>query len=79
MGWGVFIESEHVRHVVPLDDPPGHIQTTHEEDYPFGPFPECDCRCKPRWEREGDVIIFIHSSFDGREALEWAMDILGEK
>lgn len=76
MSWEVYIESQTVRHVVPLDDEEPHFRYSREEDLPFGPFPRCDCHCHPRWEREGDVIIFIHSSFDGREALEWAKEIL---
>jgi hypothetical protein len=76
MSWETYIESERVRHVIPLDDPPGHDDTSHWEEWPFGPAAVCDCACHPRREYQGDVCIFIHSSFDGREALEWAQEIL---
>jgi hypothetical protein len=75
--WTVFIESGKVRHVLPLDDAEEHIDSSWEDNsYPFDPVPQCDCPCHPRREYEKDICIFIHSSFDGREGLEWANEIL---
>jgi hypothetical protein len=74
--WTVFIESQEVRHVIPLDDAGEHLDSSHDEDLPFGPCPACSCPCRPKRTFEGPVTIFIHSSFDGREGLEWANEIL---
>jgi len=78
MSWGVFIESAQVRHVIPLDDYGEHIDASEEKEYPMGPHFECKCPCCPRWEYKDGICIFIHSSFDGREALEWANEILSK-
>lgn len=76
MAWKVFIESPEVRHVIPLDDAGSHLEVSRDKELPFGTEPVCDCSCAPRWEDKDGVRIFIHNSFDGREGLEWAMDLL---
>jgi hypothetical protein len=38
---------------------------------------ECgDCKCNPRIEKLSDRVLIIHNSFDGREAVELANEIL---
>lgn len=34
------------------------------------------CKCKPKIEVLEDRILIIHNSFDGREAVEWANEII---
>lgn len=50
-------------HVLPVGD-----LKKHTESY--------TCECKPIVEHEGGNIIVIHNSFDGREGVEWANEIL---
>jgi hypothetical protein len=34
------------------------------------------CHCEPTCKIESGEIVVIHNSFDGREAAEWANEIL---
>lgn len=52
-------------HVIPLKDLRDHVESTL-------------CPCEPDLLIEAGEMIFIHNSFDGREALEAAVDILNE-
>lgn len=53
-------------HIIPLND-----TDEHEE--------ESTCKCEPTLiEEEGDMI-FIHNSFDGREGVEFANEILNKR
>jgi hypothetical protein len=57
-------------HVYPLDDVKEHdISNTGNT-----------CHCNPQViiEPNSDIIV-VHNSFDGREGLEWADDILNPK
>jgi len=79
MAWTVFIESSNIRHVIPLDDEHEHEDVSYWfADKNLDQFPECHCKCCPKREYnvDKDTWLFIHSSFDGREALEWANEIL---
>lgn len=64
MNWAVFEVDEKWIHVVPLWDTTEHeLKTT--------------CECEPRLEDlENGYVNVIHSSYDGREALEEAKKIL---
>jgi hypothetical protein len=53
-------------HVYPLDD--------IEEHCIIG----TDCKCNPIIESNAEIII-VHNSFDGREGVEWANEILNSK
>lgn len=78
--WLVKVESPHSIHVTPLDDEEAHIEITREEELPFGSWPVCDCRCRPKRLNEGEGrYIFVHNSFDGREGVEWANELLSKK
>jgi hypothetical protein len=70
-----------VRHVIPLNDEQDHLETSREKD-PGWKFSDiiCDCPCQPRriLANDGVTIIFIHRSYDGREALEETLAILGQ-
>lgn len=71
MPWNVIPIDDFI-HVVPVDDIENH---TTELAW-VGLMHMFTCKCKPRLEFEKDKIIIIHSSFDGREGLEWANELL---
>lgn len=50
-------------HVIPVDDLHEHI---------IG----AECPCEPTVEVEGAILIYIHNSWDCREAVEWAEELL---
>lgn len=52
-------------HVLPVDDLRPHEETS-------------TCPCGPRVITENGTMICIHNSFDGREGLEWANEILNQ-
>lgn len=58
-----------VIHVCPVDE-----EKDHELQHILYPF----CKCLPREEVVGDTLIIIHNSFDGREGLEMAKEILNK-
>lgn len=39
----------------------------------------CKCDCIPRIEKEGEIFLVHHNSFDGREGVEWANEVLKQK
>jgi hypothetical protein len=65
-------------HVVPVDDEKGHtekcIMVPLSSDGNFSM-----CHCEPKEEIVNDTLIVIHNSFDGREGVEWANEILQNK
>lgn len=67
------IDPEKVYHVYPVNDEKGHYL---ECVYPIDGIPYCPCECNPKWEEEGEALLIIHNSFDGREGVEWANEIL---
>jgi len=52
-------------HVTPIND-----EKPHTESY--------KCRCEPVIRQDGQNMICIHNSFDGREGTEWANEILNQ-
>lgn len=50
-------------HIVPINDVKKHTESRK-------------CECDPDVEEYNGVIIIIHNSFDGREGVEMAKDIL---
>ena len=56
-----------VYHVLPINDLKDHDECT-------------TCECEPRceWQPNGDLLV-THSSYDGREGVEWANEILNQK
>ena len=72
-----------IYHIVPINDLQPHT-TESVSDYcytnPEGDLvcePSCACLCSPKREQENGIWFFVHNSFDGREGLEWARDLLG--
>jgi len=58
-----------INHVLPINDIEEHIT---DIEWVLGFTPVCKCKCMPKSSLDPDTIgwIIIHSSFDGREALE---------
>jgi hypothetical protein len=63
-------------HIYPEDDLEEHILHCQ---YPAKGGVTCACKCNPVWQEELGAVFIIHNSFDGREAVEWANKILGDK
>ena len=53
-------------HVTPIDDTKKHTEDT-------------TCLCNPKVTTENGEMIIIHNSYDGREGVEWANEILKQK
>lgn len=51
-------------HIIPLNDLKEHLA--------FG----TGCSCEPYIIYEEEEVIVVHNSFDGREGVEWANEIL---
>ncbi len=73
------ITKENIQHVLPVDDIMPHTEFCI---FPKGGLPFCECMCTPEHQEVGDNdngvtgLIVIHKSFDGREGVEWANEIL---
>lgn len=57
-------------HVFPINDTDEHELTSAW--HPILQIEICYCKCQP--ELKGNV--FVHNSFDGREGVEWANELL---
>ena len=71
------MEPDKVQHIYPLDEEDQHIlfltYTKSGQEY-------SQCSCEP-WFRvlpNGNTLV-VHSSFNGREGVEWANEILNNK
>jgi len=67
------IDPEKVYHVFPRNDLREHYL---ECVYPALTAPYCPCVCKPEFKEVEDALLIVHNSFDGREGVEWAKEIL---
>lgn len=64
--WKV-INSDIFNHVIPLDDIKEHIESI-------------DCHCDPASEKQDNgIIVVIHHSYDGREWVEQANEIINKQ
>lgn len=52
-------------HVTPINDAEDHDLSNNGNT----------CKCNPQVLTEGELIV-IHNSFDGREGVEWANEII---
>lgn len=79
MSWETVKTAPNIVQVIPLDDQSEHYEGIVWNDLPFGMEPISRCQCHPTTEYQpnGNFVI-IHSSFDGREGLEWATEILSK-
>lgn len=71
----IMIDPDKVYHVYPTNDLHEHILQC---EYPPIGAPFCPCNCEPIWKEEGEGLLIIHNSFDGREGVEWANEILNK-
>lgn len=79
MSWEVVNMHNGFIQVIPLDDLSDHSTITPKEKDGIGSLNTSDCPCSPRLEfTQNGYTIIIHNSFDGREGLEWATDILNK-
>lgn len=70
-----------INHVYPVNDDYDHLLET---EYDMANQLKCRCNCNPRLEFHRDEyyitgVTVIHNSFDGREAVEWANEILNKE
>jgi len=59
-----------INHVLPINDIQEHSETI--DSWAMGFVPMCNCKCMPKSNLDPDTMgwIIVHSSFDGREAVE---------
>jgi len=69
------IDPEKVFHVYPVDDLEEHYL---ECVYPPIGSLYCPCKCNPEFREEGEGVVVIHNSFDGREVFEQAREMASE-
>jgi hypothetical protein len=65
--------TNNIWHVLPLNDLREHVQET---EVIIQSRQMCLCECNPTHEYTNNHILVIHNSFDGREGIEWASEIL---
>lgn len=70
------IDPDKVYHIYPRNDLEDHYL---ECVYPVIGHPYCPCKCEPVFKEEGDALLIVHNSFDGREGVEIANEILKGK
>lgn len=66
-----------IYHIYPVDDDGFHILLCTfavDDKGLWWHIPQC--KCMPTLRTEGDVLYVVHNSFDGREGVEWAREIL---
>jgi hypothetical protein len=66
-----------IYHVHPINDLHEHELGSWDRSIVNLP-PSCPCPCEPRVITEENGYIIVHNSFDGREGVEWAKEILNE-
>lgn len=77
------VDEENIFHVYPRGDTEDHILTVKQSVIGVDMYMVmiysmmCECKCNPRIERQKNgAVIVVHNSFDGREGVEWANEIL---
>ncbi len=71
------IDPENVYHLYPHDEEDDHIvfltyQKTGE--------PYSECKCQPWFKlQDNGLLIVVHASFHGQQAVDWANEILNKK
>jgi hypothetical protein len=77
MAWVTKITDRNVVQVIPLNDDGEHTEEVEWESLPFDDAPVSKCSCDTRREiNSNGMWVLIHQSFDGREGVEWAAEIL---
>jgi len=60
------MEEIEIWHILPVNDSEKHEESSM-------------CSCEPTVDISNEYVLIIHNSFDGREAVEWANEILNNK
>ncbi len=74
MSWKI-VEHDGWVETYPWDEEAIHdhvIYTKQGQDQSFF----CECKCGPRLSIENGIILINHNSFDGREGVEWANELI---
>ena len=74
------MSTDNIQHVLPVNDIIPHTEFCNDKGI-------CKCDCKPERKEifeptldgKGKLvgIVIVHNSFDGREGVEWAKEIIG--
>lgn len=70
------IDPDKVHHIYPIGEEDDHVLFL---TYPTIGEPYSECKCEPCIKPLENCIAVVHSSFDGREALEWTEEILNQQ
>lgn len=76
--------ADEIIHVYPIEDAEDHVLELSNEfailqDGNGADVYYCKCKCGPLINFEGNNLIVIHNSFDGREGVEWVNEILNNE
>lgn len=77
MSWETVKTAPNIVQVIPLDDEIEHYEGVIWTGADLFPVSKCECHPRTEPQPNGGFVI-IHSSFDGREGLEWTKDILSQ-
>ena len=66
-----------IYHVLPINDIEEHSEEV-EMALGFIPVSKCKCMAQPQLDPDSGGWVIVHNSFDGREALEEANEILNQ-
>lgn len=64
---------DNVTHIYPLNDLDEHDLITKHTRIGLA---YCECKCNPSIQRDGEMILVVHNSFDGREVFEQAHEMI---
>lgn len=77
---------DNIYHVYPMNDDDDHDLSTRLEFFKDDKGYQCidiiaNCKCHPKIDFQSDsgAYIIVHNSFDGREGVEWANEILNNQ
>ena len=69
------IPDGNIWHIYPTNDLQGHVVITTQGSFGL----HCSCQCQPEIEEVDGKHFVVHNSFDGREGVEWANEILKDQ
>jgi hypothetical protein len=70
------MDENNIWHVLPQNDLKPHIENSVIRAIGL---PYCECECRPEHMEVMGGMVIVHHSFDGREGVEWANEILNNK
>lgn len=78
MSWRIEVYDNHTV-IAPKDEWVLHDQMLWSRQNDGESEYRCDCVCDPKIILDYDKLTIVHNAFDGRQALEWANEILNKK